>query len=205
MAEWIPLLQTLVWPTFLFIFVIWRRQDIVAILRVLKERIEKGAAIELPGGWKVGELPQPIDNDKQFDKVINALQSALQTILSPEQIKDVTAKAEFEIRQEAFLTIDATPLLGTTVEPWIVPYTRFSTVSSLLNDIWVTIRQHGYPLPNLSFGSAWVLQVDRRRLTEQDIGIRWARKYTNKEFDERPLDHPDIGIKPGMQLNIVPV
>ena len=203
MREWIPLLQTLVWPTFIFALLLWRHRDLVEIMTEVKERLKAGAEVEFPGG-KLGGKPMPLDEDNLLEIVKSVLRSVLQTELPGERVSNVVQKVEQRIEQEAFLTVDSTPLLGPTVEPWTVPYYRFGTVSALLNDIWATIRKRGHHLPSLSFGSVWVLEVDGRRLTEQDVGIRWAHNQ-GKEFDDRPLKHPDVAIKPGMQLRVVPV
>lgn len=200
MKEWIPLLQTLVWPIFILFFFYYFRGGATELLAALIERVKAGASLELPGGVKVGEMPRSLDDDKLHDKITSAVTNVLRAEVSGERLNDLVHKFEQQI-EEAFLTIDSKSLLGSDVEPWKVPYRRFRTVSALLNDIWATIRDKGHYLPSLSLGSAWVLEINGKYLTEQNVGIRWARKH-GKDIDDRPLQA--VGIEPGMTLKVVP-
>jgi len=59
--DWVPLLQSLVWPVFLALFLIVSRRQIADILAAIQERIAKGAAFEAgPSGIKLG----PSDTQK---------------------------------------------------------------------------------------------------------------------------------------------
>lgn len=49
LKDYIPLLQTLVWPIFwLIVFIIFRRQ-LIALFRLVLQQIEKGASVEVAG------------------------------------------------------------------------------------------------------------------------------------------------------------
>ncbi len=59
--DWVPLLQSLIWPVFLALFLIATRAYIAGILRAIEERIARGAAFEAgPSGIKLG----PSDAEK---------------------------------------------------------------------------------------------------------------------------------------------
>lgn len=60
MREWIPLLQTLVWPLFIILLIVWFRPTFVKILAAIADRIKSGAPIEVgPGGVKIGAVQSP--------------------------------------------------------------------------------------------------------------------------------------------------
>ncbi len=177
MESWIPFFQSLVWPITIATFLLWFRIPITAIVTAIAERVVNNAPIKLPGGWELGSVPpRPLDD-------------------AAESIDE----AEKRLQDCKFLTIDSTPLLGAEGRKWVVPYDRFMTVSSLLNDIWVTIGTFG---GNLSFGSSWVLKdiTSDRRLTERDIGIRWALGR-GETVDRRSLR--EAGILPGTTLQVI--
>jgi hypothetical protein len=55
MTEWIPLLQTLVWPIFITIFIFFARPQIVQILKSIATRIERGDPFQAgPSGLSLG-------------------------------------------------------------------------------------------------------------------------------------------------------
>jgi hypothetical protein len=59
MKEWIPLIQTLVWPVFITIFIIFARVQVVAILKSIVTRIEQGDPFQAgPSGISFG-LSEP--------------------------------------------------------------------------------------------------------------------------------------------------
>ena len=61
MTEWIPLFQTLVWPTFVVVLIVWFRRAFTAILEVIAERIKSGASVEAgPGGFKLGTIERSL-------------------------------------------------------------------------------------------------------------------------------------------------
>ncbi len=45
MKEWIPLLQSLVWPVFLMIVLVWVRKPLYGILVAITQRIKEGAGL----------------------------------------------------------------------------------------------------------------------------------------------------------------
>lgn len=55
MTEWIPFFQTLVWPIFITIFILFARPQIIEILKSIARRIERGDPFQAgPGGFSLG-------------------------------------------------------------------------------------------------------------------------------------------------------
>jgi hypothetical protein len=55
MAEWIPFLQSLLWPVFLAVFLFLARKHVAAILTTIKARIEQGDPFQAgPSGISLG-------------------------------------------------------------------------------------------------------------------------------------------------------
>ena len=76
--DWVPLLQSLVWPVFLALFLIFTRTRIAGILTAMQERIEKGAAFKAgPSGIELGpsdaeklaSVPPETGRDEEEDPV----------------------------------------------------------------------------------------------------------------------------------------
>ena len=62
MSEWIPLLQTLVWPIFVIGIVVYFRSTCSSILQAIAERIRSGAPVEAgPGGFKLGAITKELE------------------------------------------------------------------------------------------------------------------------------------------------
>ena len=60
MKDWIPLLQSLVWPVFLLGLAIWFRAGVKTVLISISERIRSGASFEAgPSGIKIGAVQSP--------------------------------------------------------------------------------------------------------------------------------------------------
>ena len=60
MKDWIPLLQSLVWPLFLLGLAIWFRAGVKTVLISIAERIHSGASFEAgPSGIKIGAVQSP--------------------------------------------------------------------------------------------------------------------------------------------------
>lgn len=60
MAEWIPLLQSMVWPLFIVAVILRFRGSFAFILTALAERVRSGAPVEVgPGGLKIDEVQMP--------------------------------------------------------------------------------------------------------------------------------------------------
>lgn len=56
MTEWIPLLQSLVWPVFLAIFLFVIRRQVTTTLTIISKRIEGGDPFQAgPGGFSLGQ------------------------------------------------------------------------------------------------------------------------------------------------------
>lgn len=121
----------------------------------------------------------------------NADREVVKNILS-----DAAAKAEENIRQQAFLTIDSRPFEGNDGPIWQVPYDRYSTVQHLLNDIFFSLKS----LPVHTFGKVWILRDTTSGRVFTDMGRGWAIKH-NRADDERKL--AQVGIEPGMTLEIL--
>lgn len=67
MKDWIPLLQSLVWPLFLFGLAIWFRAGVKTVLVSISERIRSGASFEAgPGGIKIGAVQSPPSTAKSL-------------------------------------------------------------------------------------------------------------------------------------------
>ena len=61
MKEWIPLLQTLVWPVFVAALLFWGRSAVRTLIEAAGDRIRKGAPVELgPSGLKLGGIQSPL-------------------------------------------------------------------------------------------------------------------------------------------------
>lgn len=60
MKDWIPLLQSLVWPLFLLGLAIWFREGVRTVLHSISDRIKSGASFEAgPSGIKIGSIQSP--------------------------------------------------------------------------------------------------------------------------------------------------
>lgn len=57
MKDWMPLLQSCVWPAFIGAFLIWFKIPFVAMIKALQERILAGAPFEA-GPIKIGQAPK---------------------------------------------------------------------------------------------------------------------------------------------------
>lgn len=68
MKDWIPLLQTLVWPAFLGMLVVAYRNSFKQILLAIKKRIDDGSEFNLgPGGLGLGAAPKLPDEPDEED------------------------------------------------------------------------------------------------------------------------------------------
>ncbi|HEX8454941.1 MAG TPA: pYEATS domain-containing protein [Longimicrobium sp.] len=62
MEEWIPLLQTLVWPIFVLSLVFYFRGTCSTILHAIAERIKSGSSLEAgPSGFKLGAITKELE------------------------------------------------------------------------------------------------------------------------------------------------
>lgn len=70
MKDWIPLLQSLVWPVVLVGFAIWFRDAVKQVLNAISERIKSGAPFEAgPSGIKIGAVQAPPSTAKSLAAV----------------------------------------------------------------------------------------------------------------------------------------
>jgi hypothetical protein len=59
MKDWIPFLQSLVWPIFILIFLFVARSRVREILAVIRQRIEAGSEMAIgPSGFTLGSAPK---------------------------------------------------------------------------------------------------------------------------------------------------
>lgn len=82
MKEWIPLLQSLVWPLFIIGLAIWFRAGIKVVIIAIADRIRSGAPFEAGlGGIKLGavQIPPttanaiPIEDTRIFDDLPHSI------------------------------------------------------------------------------------------------------------------------------------
>jgi hypothetical protein len=196
MKPWLPLLQTLIWPIFIAALVAVYRRQLSSLLNILVTRLERGDSLKLPGGVELGGA-RPLENDKTYISLIQAVLRALRDDVSPDKLEQVERKVTESIRESGFLTIDSRPFDARNGKESTVPYYQYRTVSALLDDIRVSIGA-----PNLSFGTRWIIKIKGgKRFTEKDIGRQWAASTQQKSIDYRTLDQ--IGIEPGMTLEVI--
>lgn len=63
MKDWVPFLQSLIWPVFITIFVYRFRNRFEEILEAVKKRIEGGSSVGIgPSGFTLGSTPQLPDD-----------------------------------------------------------------------------------------------------------------------------------------------
>jgi|GEM_PF-1568566 len=104
MKEWIPLLQTLVWPIFISIFIFCARAQVVAILKSIATRIERGDPFQAgPSGISLGssepkltrldEVKEKaslnVEVNAEIPAAIEERSKTQQTINSPSQYENV--------------------------------------------------------------------------------------------------------------------
>jgi hypothetical protein len=157
---------------------------------------------------------KPLDEQNLLEKIEAALKhtsaqvkSALTETVSGDpnletrdQISEILDKAVGQaverIRETGFLTLDSRPLLKDKGKIWQVPYDQYGSVSALLDDIWDSIGT----LPAFTYATKWLLRDAASGKIFKDLGSKWARDR-GRNFDDRRLE--DIGIKPGMELQII--
>ncbi|HEX8773715.1 MAG TPA: hypothetical protein VF735_08890 [Pyrinomonadaceae bacterium] len=104
------------------------------------------------------------------------------------------------IKDENFLTVDSRKLVGVDGDIWRIPYSRYVTVSELLDNVWFLLEPYG--TPSMQYGVIWALRDKRTGTVLKDMGRTWARKQ-GKIQDGRTLSQ--VGITPGMYLEAVPL
>ncbi|MEA3201726.1 MAG: hypothetical protein QOE90_3154 [Thermoplasmata archaeon] len=109
-------------------------------------------------------------------------------------IEQVTAN----VRETAFLAVDATPLLGPEAGGWLVPWSKETTCADFLDDLWARLSKAHARLPPFTYGRRWALRANGAPLPE--MGTRWAEEH-GMERDTRLLS--EVGIAPGAHLEVV--
>jgi hypothetical protein len=91
MTEWIPLLQTLVWPIFITIFILFARPQIVQILKSIATRIERGDPFQAgPSGLSLGSSePKLTRLDEVNEKPSLSVEVSTETSISTEQRPEI--------------------------------------------------------------------------------------------------------------------
>jgi hypothetical protein len=88
MEEWIPLLQSLIWPLFIGLLILAFRGWFRELLEAIKKRVESGSEVSVgPGGFSLGQAPkldQPAEESVSAPEVFEryAMESSK---ISPEQ------------------------------------------------------------------------------------------------------------------------
>ena len=147
----------------------------------------------------LGEQPKPTDESKFKDILQRKVETGVIESALPND-KNVVKNIMQNI-QEAFLNIDKTPLVGKKGSSWVKLYEEFDTVQDLLNHIYSYIREI---VPPYSYGKKWLLRDKETSKVFQDMGYNMdiQRGTWKIGSDNRGLE--DVGIKPGMHLQVIP-
>lgn len=71
MKDWIPLLQSLIWPIFITILIFKYKNRFDEILESIKKRIDSGSSVDVgPGGITIGSAPQ-LPDDPEPEEMID--------------------------------------------------------------------------------------------------------------------------------------
>lgn len=71
MKDWIPLLQSLIWPIFITILIFKYKDRFDEILESIKKRIDSGSSVDVgPGGITIGSAPQ-LPDDPEPEEMID--------------------------------------------------------------------------------------------------------------------------------------
>ena len=108
MTEWIPLLQTLVWPIFITIFILFARPQIVQILKSIATRIERGDPFQAgPSGLSLGSSEPKLTRLDEVDKVEEkpslSIEVNAETSISAEQRPEIPQTSKSPIQYENVL------------------------------------------------------------------------------------------------------
>ncbi|WP_164503544.1 pYEATS domain-containing protein [Pleionea sediminis] len=87
MKEWIPLMQSLIWPIFITVVIYKFRSRFDEILEAVKVRIEKGSPFNVgPGGINLGSAPQLPDDPEPEEMIDDGVEvSAAPELIEKEQ------------------------------------------------------------------------------------------------------------------------
>jgi hypothetical protein len=117
-------------------------------------------------------------------------------------IEEAVGRVVEETKEDAFIEIDATPLLGRFVQPFLISYDNDRLVANFLNEIWYRLKDHT-PLPAHKYGEAWVLQDAEAGTALYEMGRAWAKRETGRGLDYRPMEM--AGLRRGMRLRAIRV
>lgn len=136
------------------------------------------------------------------DEVLTALKALPETTNLRAELQSVVEKATdravADIRKSSFLTFDLRGILGEDIEPWVVPYERFTSLTDMLDELWFKLEG---AVPSHTYGQKWALRDPSTGKLYRDMGRRYANRVLGTEHDNRPLSVADI--HPGMILEPV--
>lgn len=114
--------------------------------------------------------------------------------------KEIASKSR-EIR---FIKVDLRPLVGKHRSDAVIslPYDALEFVGDLTNEVYFGANRYRAVLDPYTYAKKWVLRDKASRSTYDAMGRTWAARQ-GKERDDRSLE--DVGIKPGMTLEAVPI
>lgn len=163
----------------LFFYVVWHRP--IHLYRPAE--ITPG----LEDRYQTQEAKVGLDEDR--------LESFLEEQIRRVPLEEGVARKISHVIQEAYLTVDPSPLLGASTSPWQAPYAQFDTVQELLNTVYASLHD----VRPFSYAQEWILQDANsgRLITDIGTGSKFC-KLSGKFGDDRKLQ--EVGILPGMRL-----
>jgi hypothetical protein len=159
---------------------------------------------------------QSANKDKLYETIQDSVQSNL---TSPEMISEITKivskknaqhidteitrildnianKTIATIRDESFLTIDPTPIIGDQNILWQMNYSQYNFVYDFLDDVYLRLTNR-IELPTFTYGRVWALRDSKTGHVFKELGSNWAGSKGGKS-DIRTLEA--VGFFPGMKL-----
>jgi len=95
MSEWIPLLQSLVWPVFIAIFLLLSHKYVVGILKSVSARIERGDPFEAgPSGISFGQTGPKLTRLDEASEAGGAANSAMRSASLGKAEENIPARYE---------------------------------------------------------------------------------------------------------------
>lgn len=130
---------------------------------------------------------------------VASLAQSLETTHSPRDQAALLVRGAIEAVKESVVSIDSRPLYGPKGRVWELPFDKTSRVDHFLNMLFFEMQPQG--LRPFTYGSFWLLQVEKTGEILTDIGTKWAESH-GMSSDSRNLG--EIGLKGGMTLNVLP-
>jgi len=113
-----------------------------------------------------------------------------------------STKAQASLPEEAkgdnFIYLDTTQISGEGGRKWRAPLDFFSSISDLLNDLYMQLIGE---VSVFSYGSEWVMRDVKTGYVFTGMGKRYLDRNGKLAWDERTL--ADVGIYPGISLEII--